>query len=315
MPCFKPTTIRIKNDLGREYDQKINCKNCIGCLTDNERMWTDRIVDEASLYDNNLFVTLSYDEEHLPDHESVNIRDGQLFMKKLRKKFPGFKIRFLYKAEYGENTARAHYHYALFNTPKLTDMEYNRSNDNGDKLYTSKTIEDIWGNGFVLIGELNRTTAGYIARYIVKSDQKTKSKRDDFEIIDPDGVVHHRNRKPFLNMSRRPGIGRAWLEKNFSDVFPRDEYFVQAKAIKPTKFNPHPLRANASVIMHKPPAYYFRCLEQMKPEMHAELKLQREDETLKPKNKWNRTKKRLTVRETCLKAKLGRDSKIDNTDL
>lgn len=308
MPCFKPITIRVKSKLGREHDQKINCKNCVGCLTDRERMWTDRIMNEAQLYDNNYFVTLSYDPENLPDDESVNIRDNQLFMKRLRKRFAPLKIRFLYKAEYGETTARAHYHYALFGLP-IDDLEFNHTNDNGDKLYTSKTIEEIWGHGFVIIGELNRQTAGYIARYLVKPD-KVAGSQTLYEIVDPTTGEIIQRKKPFLNMSRRPGIGRGWLEKYLSDVFPSDTYFIKVQRKTDVLGKSH-FRNHVSVTQHKPPEYYFRCLEQINPEMHAQIKLKREEETLNPKVKYDRTKKRLAVRETCLKAKLSQKIRLD----
>jgi len=90
------------------------CGKCIGCRLDRSRQWAIRCMHEASLYERNCFITLTYSDEFLPNDRSVNVRHFQLFMKKLRKRF-GPNIRFYHCGEYGEKTSRPHYHALLFN--------------------------------------------------------------------------------------------------------------------------------------------------------------------------------------------------------
>ena len=65
-------------------------------------------MDEASRYSSNCFVTLTYDEDHLPLDRSVSRREVQLFMKRLRKAISPLRVRFFACGEYGERFGRPH---------------------------------------------------------------------------------------------------------------------------------------------------------------------------------------------------------------
>ena len=57
----------------------IPCGQCIGCRIDYSRMWADRCILEAKEHDNNAFVTLTYDPEHLPKSEVVvDVNTGEM---------------------------------------------------------------------------------------------------------------------------------------------------------------------------------------------------------------------------------------------
>jgi len=97
---------------------ELPCRQCIGCRLEYSRQWAIRCLHEASLYDENCYITLTYDDQKLP--ESYDIKNGldlshfQLFMKRLRKKY-GAKIRFFHCGEYGEDRGRPHFHACIFN--------------------------------------------------------------------------------------------------------------------------------------------------------------------------------------------------------
>ena len=44
----------------------IPCGKCIGCRLAHSRQWAVRCVHEASLHDRNCFLTLTFDDAHLP---------------------------------------------------------------------------------------------------------------------------------------------------------------------------------------------------------------------------------------------------------
>ena len=73
---------------------QLPCGRCLGCRLERSRQWAVRCLHEAQLWDSNLFVTLTYREDMLPDHGSLRYRDFQLFMKRLRKS--GRRVRFFY---------------------------------------------------------------------------------------------------------------------------------------------------------------------------------------------------------------------------
>ena len=54
------------------FDGKLTlpCGNCIGCRLERSRQWAVRCMHEASLYEDNCFLTLTYSPEFLPSDGS-----------------------------------------------------------------------------------------------------------------------------------------------------------------------------------------------------------------------------------------------------
>ena len=130
MPCFHPLEgywSKDRNPSGKRSltfnareaftDKKIDvpCGRCVGCRLERSRQWAIRCVHEASLYDNNCFITLTYDSDHVPSDGSLRVEDFQNFMKRLRKSVAPRRVRFFHCGEYGERGDRPHYHAILFN--------------------------------------------------------------------------------------------------------------------------------------------------------------------------------------------------------
>ena len=125
MACFKPLkayqcfdksivfTEARKHDIVRSLE--LPCGQCVGCRLERSRQWAIRCMHEASLYKDNCYITLTYDEEHLPEDYSLHYDDFQRFMKRVRKRYTGKKIRFYMAGEYGENFGRPHFHACIFN--------------------------------------------------------------------------------------------------------------------------------------------------------------------------------------------------------
>ena len=191
----------------------IPCGRCIGCRLQYSRVWADRCMAEASMYDNNIFLTLTYNDNNLPPcnegsmiHPLVK-RDLQLFIKRLRKALPGQKIRYFAAGEYSPKL-RPHYHLIIFNI-KLDDLQLLYKNDSQFKYYTSETISNCWKYGYHIIADCNWHTCAYTARYIVK-----KQKGNDAS------VYEKYNYPPeFTLMSRKPGIGREYFEQHAVDIY------------------------------------------------------------------------------------------------
>ena len=243
MPCYSPLKGWKDKDTGglvfrRENSSaplEVACGQCLGCRLDYSRMWAMRIVHESSLYESNCFVTLTYDDEHVPSDWSLCRRDFVLFMKRLRKAFEPERIRFYMAGEYGVcckhglnldsvgcplcNVGRPHFHSCLFNC-SFDDLAAYGSR-NGDFRYTSDFLAGIWKNGFVDVGELNFESAAYVARYILKKVNGVNAD-EHYMSIDLDGVCIFLEPE-YCTMSRRPGLGREWFERYWSDVFPSDE--------------------------------------------------------------------------------------------
>lgn len=147
------------------------CGKCFTCLAKRAKSWTFRLSTEYMKYKDNVVLTLTYDDEHLPENGLIYYRDVQLFLKRLRKKYPGKKIRFACCCEYGsKNTIRPHYHIILFNFfPDDVDLcKPYKITEKGSKLYKSQICNDLWSNGFVDVGLVDFHTARYVCQYCSK---------------------------------------------------------------------------------------------------------------------------------------------------
>ena len=200
---------------------EIPCGHCIGCKLDYSLDWAMRIVCEASQYDFNYFVTLTYADDCMPKDGLVSKRDLQLFNKKLRNKF-GDGVRFFGCGEYGSKMLRPHYHVIYFNLP-LTDLVSFGKNREGDNYYLSQELTDLWKKGFVLVADVSLKSAAYVARYSVKG---MKNSLLGYE--------------PFLLMSRRPGIGANFVQSKLFDIYNTDRVYFKfdenKKSLKPNRY-------------------------------------------------------------------------------
>ncbi|QGH72835.1 MAG: replication associated protein [Microviridae sp. ct0DW36] len=213
----------------------INCGRCVGCRLEYSRQWAMRCMHESQLYDDNCFLTLTYDDAHLPADCSLNMRDMQLFWKRLRK-FYGKKLRYYMAGEYGSVTYRPHYHACVFGF-RPDDLEIYTVRDD-ITLYTSAVLEDLWGHGFVTVGELNFETAAYTARYVMKKFKSSdeQAKIDHYRHVNYETGEFVDVVPEFVAMSRRPGIGRDWLSKFSADVYNHDFCVINGQKVRPPKF-------------------------------------------------------------------------------
>lgn len=207
------------------------CGQCVGCRLERSRQWAMRCMHEASLYDQNCFVTLTYNNESVPFRHNLKYADFQRFLRSLRKR-TGRKIRFFACGEYGEQTWRPHFHALLFGYD-FPDKKPIRLLDAECDLFTSKFCEDIWNKGEVRLGAVTFESAAYVARYCMK------------KITGPNATAHYARidehgmysiTPEFAHMSLKPGIGAPWLAKFQSDVYPRDYVVVNGKEVKPPKY-------------------------------------------------------------------------------
>lgn len=210
---------------------EVPCGQCVGCRLERSRQWAVRCVHEASLHEQNCFITLTYNDDHLPDDRSLNLKHFQDFMKRLRKRF-GAGIRFYHCGEYGEQLGRPHYHALLFNFDFKDKVPF-KVLDTG-VLYRSAALEELWPFGFSSIGSVTFESAAYVARYIMKKITGPEA-AGYYQSVDANGVITER--KPeYTTMSRRPGIGKGWLDKFGADVLRDDFVVLRGRKMRPPKF-------------------------------------------------------------------------------
>jgi hypothetical protein len=225
--------------------------------------WARRAKHEASIWDiNNLFATLTYDDEHLPQHGSVLLEHIQNFTKRLRiqaKRHPETILgdrtqspRYINCAEYGERYQRAHYHYLAFNCLFADAKQI--TTRNGLAVYESKTLKELWPYG---ISEFGIATPGNAAGYMNKYMLKATNKRDEYDPETGELTKH----KEFFTMSKKPPIGYGWLTKYQDDL--RNGYVGENGFKKPI------------------PRAYIRQLQKINPELVETLLATREQHRIR----------------------------------
>lgn len=178
---------------------------------------------EASMHSDNCFVTLTYDDQHLPHPNSLHLPHLQRFLKRLRRAIEPQRLRFYAAGEYGERFQRPHYHIAIFgwDDPKKISL----GTRNGFPIWRSELIEAKWQKGRSEVGVLCFESAAYVARYIMK------------KVNGPHAKEHYGERdQEFTVMSRRPGIGGAWIQRYRQEVLDRDTIIVRGHQTLPGRY-------------------------------------------------------------------------------
>lgn len=202
----------------RDLWTEIGCGQCLACRLNHAKQWTVRIqkdIESCGSDRRSIFLTLTYDDAHLPTRVITDPRSGevvatselckrdlQLFFKRLRNHL-GAGIRFFACGEYGGLTSRPHYHAIIWNLPP--DFALDRE----DGYFHSSVISNCWKLGLHDVRDVEYGSIAYVARYCLKkfNDKFTKREREQLMNDFPGWLPRQ---SEFVVMSRRPGIARTW---------------------------------------------------------------------------------------------------------
>lgn len=180
----------------------VPCGKCTLCLSMRSAQWAVRAYHESQLHEQNCFITLTYDDDHLPKDGKISRQHLNEFWRELRRAYPA-KLRYLASGEYGEQTHRPHYHALIFGADFRDDSLSLRPG-----FYTSPFVEKVWSKGFIDISSISMATCCYVAGYATK------------KIGNPD---------TFVVMSRMPGLGRGWIDKYRAEVAANESVVVDGR--------------------------------------------------------------------------------------
>lgn len=260
---------------------RLPCGQCVGCRLEYSRQWAMRCMCEASMFDENCMITLTYDEEHLPPYGSLQKEDFQKFMKRLRKAlYPEF-VRYYYAGEYGDRTGRPHYHALLFGYDFGDKYPWSKRGD--FQAWRSDLLESLWTVGQSEIGSVTFESASYVARYVMKKVMAGVDYQDMYMYVSEDGEIKYLE-KEFTDMSRNPGIGTYWFAKHHKEVYRHDSVVMRGEEMLPPRFFD-----NVYELLE--PDH----LEAVRSRRRRRMYLKKEDNTLE----------RLDVKEECARARVG----------
>lgn len=207
MHCITPITVH----KGTPSESVVPCGKCPACRANRRQEWIIRLKCEYLNAVESHFITLTYDDEHLPTTELVDTNTGEIvtkaypdkiefqkFLKRLRKNM-SLSIRYFSVSEYGDKTLRPHWHMLLFLNEKIQDRR---------KFYD--TIKFCWQQGNTFFGKCEEGSIVYTTKYMFKPSPS------------PFGIKDTK-----MLCSRKPAIGSVLLnkfkdfnisQKNFSGV-------------------------------------------------------------------------------------------------
>lgn len=174
--CIKPFRLGVL-----EY----GCGQCMPCRINKSHQWVGRMLMESMEHQANCFLTLTFDDQHIPDKGHLEKKPLQDFLKRLRAKFHPLKIRYFAVGEYGDQTWRPHYHVILFGVSPMEHL----------------VIQSCWKFGFIQTGTAESASMQYITGYVLKKLTNEKNKL-------------LKGRTPeFATMSKKPGIGHGVVNR------------------------------------------------------------------------------------------------------
>lgn len=200
--CKNPIFVRFKEprEINGQLVQgcKVPCGKCELCKKRRQREWFVRLNSEWKHSQTAFFVTLTYDDVHIPCNDGivyVSKKDCQDFMKRLRKPLGKHRVSYFLVSEYGDQFKRPHYHMLLFNYP-LIDLES-----------VKKSIEEAWQNGLVSVGTVSGASINYCTKYCLKNENQ----KENCPI------------PTFMLCSRRPAIGASFLSREVTKFYQDSE--------------------------------------------------------------------------------------------
>ena len=171
--CISP--FHLKDSTGTIW-QTVPCGQCLECRIARTRDWKYRMKFELTSWSSASFVTLTYDDEHLPTNRSLIKEDLQKYFKRLRyylseKYGKDYRIKYFACGEYGDKLQRPHYHAIIFGVGPVTDREIIQKSWNKCKWQFLSSSS---------IGNVTDDSIQYVSGYIQKK-QLGKANTEKYE--------------------------------------------------------------------------------------------------------------------------------------
>lgn len=182
------------------------CRKCLPCRLNTAREKALRAWHHSQLFDNNIFLTLTYDDEHLESPRLI-YPHFQTFMKDLRNHLgndPNHRISCMVTGEYGDKKQRPHWHALIFNY-EPSDPKHKYTSELGHRVFNSATLRELWPRGESEFGALTIDSANYVARYAAKKLTHGNDQDHDFH--------------PIHKTSSKNAIGKPWIEQHWKQTF------------------------------------------------------------------------------------------------
>ena len=213
--CLQPITKKsttASNETGAIFN-KVPCGKCPKCLKNKLRDWMFRIEKELERSHTPLFVTLTYDENHVPwsikyKNRTLEKKDLQDWFKRLRHHYKKAGIKYYAVGEYGKNgTERPHYHIILLNMDR------------------PELIEETWGKGRIEVSAINNNRILYTLKYVSKPREKLK-RTPEFSLVSK-GIGKNYLTERIIEYHKADIEKHSFLTKKGGQTLPIPKYYKE----------------------------------------------------------------------------------------
>lgn len=200
MKCVNPSSAHLANgkvyfstrgiEGVRRFSVKIACGHCWQCRRESSLDTAVRAQHESHYWTHSFFLTLTYDNLHLPKNSSLSRPHITAFVRELKR---NMDIMIFGCGEYGGKFGRPHYHLILFSNHDIHSEEYQKH----------------WSFGHIDVGECTPASIAYVCKYSVK------------KVLGPAAHSYYADRgiiPEFGIFPKRPAMGRKWLEDNLQHI-------------------------------------------------------------------------------------------------
>lgn len=212
------------------HERVAGCRQCNKCTEARVRDWIGRLSAEARYASGATFLTLTYGIDRRingardkPGATVLTYSHIQKWLKKIRgnKRIGGYTVRYFLAGEQGSLKQRCHWHVALFWQPNVDANGERRKDATGQewpdmppkpkhkvrwqdgKSHEICWDDPFWEHGHTQWADLHPGTARYIAKYVIKGEDKSK-----------DDHAGKERKQSIVRMSRFPLLGA----KHFDEV-------------------------------------------------------------------------------------------------
>lgn len=197
MFCTKP--LLLKNGT------YVPCYTCMSCRILRASEWRERLQHEmVTRKDKGYFITLTYDDEHLPRRGTLVKSHIRNFIRRLKyENREKGNIVYYGCGEYGDVTGRPHYHLIVIGC----SFPRERFNRHGGH-YSHDDVGRLWRFGNNVVGNADRKSLNYVTGYV----RKKILGRESSYAYAVNGLE-----PPFAIMSKR--IGYEFFRRNFDKIY------------------------------------------------------------------------------------------------
>lgn len=197
MTCVCPRTFSNKE---RGILIQYPCGRCIACRIQKTGEWQTRLLCEMQYYVDTSFITLTYDDDHIPSDRGLVKDHLRNFFKRLRNHvktpFKHFSV-----GEYGDLDTRPHYHSLILGW--YPSDCFNQGV--GKPRFVSPLLSKVWPFGFNTVGVVEQKSIDYVTGYVRK------------KLYGPPAKELYGDRQPPFQLNSI-GIGRRYVEDHKDEI-------------------------------------------------------------------------------------------------